>query len=207
MSHSEMVTGPDGWNGWAVHVSEANLPTGIELRPLSGRYAPQSAEMHSFHAVFPLDTPAKIANYWLLIQHLPKEHRGSYDVWLTEAALETVRRQSHPDLPSRLDSIFAFRCGAEAIRFACHWRTGQMAYLYEFQPAAGTVMVDMKIWDNCKWDYAQPANALRILIGMAESYWHGASAGLTAQGMARPELLVPPPVVIPEPAIRFEREK
>jgi hypothetical protein len=163
--------------------------------------------MQLFRSVFPLDSSTKIAQYWQnSVQHLPQQ-RGGFNTWLTEAAIETVRRHRYRDLPSRLDCIFGFRCAAEAIRFACHYRTGPMAYLHEFQPGPGTVMVDMKIWDNCKWDYAQAVSALGILIGMGEAYWQSATGDLTAHGRQRPELLVPPPVTVTEPPIPFEREK
>ena len=82
-----------------------------------------------------------------------------------------------------------------------------MAYLYEFQPGPGTLMVDMKIWDNCKWDYALAANAFGILIGMGEAYWQSTTGDLTSRTSHRPELLVPPPVTVTELSIPFEREK
>src|SRR2546427_2082506 len=193
MAHSDLVIGPTGWNGWAVHVSETNFPIDTEFEPLSVRFQPNSFEMGLFGSVFPLDSPTKIAQYWQnSIERQPQQQRGPFNVWLLEAALETVRRQHHRDLPSRLECIFGFRCAAEAIRFACHYRTGPMAYLYEFQPGPGTVMVDMKIWDNCKWDYALAANAFGILIGMGEAYWQSATGDLTSRTSHRPELLVPP---------------
>jgi len=208
MAHSEVVVGPNGWNGWAAHVSEHNFPLGTQFRPLSARFPRNSPEMQSYLAVYPLDSPAKITDYWSnLVRHVPQSDRGSYNTWLTEAAIETVRRADYPDLPSRLESIFAFRCGAEAIRFACHFRTGQMAYIYEFQPPNGTVMVDMKIWDAGKWDYTQPAATFEMFVAMGYAYWQSATNDLTARGLARPELLVPPPVTVIEPAIRFERER
>lgn len=201
------MIGPDGWNGWALHVSEANLPVGTPFQPLSARFPPGSVEAQLYQMVFPL-TAAKIAAYWInVVQNIPESNRGAVNTWLPEAAVETVRQQNFPNMPSRLESIFAFRCGAEAIRFACHFRTGKMAYLYEFQPGPGTVMVDMKIWDSFHWDYGQPAAAYQIFTTGAQAYWQSATLDLSGGGLARPELLVSPPVQIAEPATRFERGK
>jgi hypothetical protein len=46
-----------------------------------------------------------------------------------------------------------------------------------------------------------------MFVTMGHAYWRSATNDLTAQGHARPELLVPPPVTVIEPAIRFERER
>jgi hypothetical protein len=207
VSHSELVVGADGWNGWAVHVSEVNLPAGTQFQPLSARFPPGSIEMQMYQMVFP-PTPAKIAAYWNnVVQYIPEANRSAANTWLPEAAVEAVRVQEFPNRRSRFESIFGFRCGAEAIRFACHFRTGQMSYLYEFQPGPGTLMVDMKIWDHFHWDYGQPAAANQILLTGAQAYWESATNDLNAAGLGRPELLIAPPVHIGEPGIAFEREK
>jgi hypothetical protein len=207
MPHAEIVVGAGGWNGWSVHVSQINHPLETQLQPWSKRLGPDAPEMHALHMVYPLNTPAQITAYWnaLVAPNHPHNSAG-FHAWLREAALEKVRVQEHPALMSRLNAIFGFLCFADAIRFACHHRSGSLSYLHELQPAEGSMLADMKIWDACHWQYDQPQAAFDILMSMAAAYWNGATANLDTPGMERPELLMPAPVTVTEPALAFERE-
>jgi hypothetical protein len=126
---------------------------------------------------------------------------------MREAALETVRVQHHPNRISRLDSVFGFLCFADAIRFACHHREGGLCYLHEVQSAPGALLADMRLWDECNWDYLAPKAAYDTLMKMASDYWNSATADLNAQGIGRPELLMPAPVTLVQPAIPFDRAR
>jgi hypothetical protein len=208
MPHAEIVVGPPGWNGWGVHVSRVTHALNTNLQPWSARLAPNSPEMQVFHAAYPLDGPARVTHFWnTIVVPQPPNSRSPFHAWMRESALETIRVQQHPNFMSRLDAVFGFLCFADAIRFACHHRDGAMCYLHEVQPAHGTLLADMKLWDECNWDYVNSDAAYDSLMSMATAYWQNATGNLNTQGMARPELLMPAPITVTQPRLQFERER
>src|SRR5260221_10088374 len=103
MPHGQLVVGPEGWSGWAIHVSTIPHPVGTALDGWRSRlFAPvRSPERESFDLAFPLESPATVTDYWeRLVSHVPEgTSRAPRHSWMREAAMETIRQTTYPQYP------------------------------------------------------------------------------------------------------------
>jgi Protein of unknown function (DUF2441) len=110
-------------------------------------------------------------------------HAEAY-ILLWEVVLEAVRQSIAPDVPSRLDCVFACRSQADAIAFRNRFRSTQKIYSIEVATGIPTFVADYEVIAN---SIAGPL--VDSFVGQALRYWTQKPEGMQ-------EILIGGPAIV-----------